>query len=121
MATAKRSFLMSPKCSLFSQSRSKDLDNSENHLSVGTLSNFSDTSSYSNLNYTRADLLKGLMLIRKEKVTILSALKVKETTFAFVASGIGMYNVSFFSSFIAIHFAQRYDISEHTMGYYFAI
>ena len=61
------------------------------------------------------------MLIKVENVTIISAIDIKEVAFAFVASGIGMFNVSFFSSFIAIHFSKVYGVSEKTMGYYFAL
>ena len=77
-------------------------------VSIGLDSNYSSIS-----RYTREELLKGLMLINIDQVTILSVFKVKETVFAFLASGIAMFNISFFSSFIAIHFSKKFGISEY--------
>lgn len=38
-----------------------------------------------------------------------------------MANAIAMYNVSFFSSFLAIRFHDKYGVSDGDMGYYFAI
>lgn len=61
------------------------------------------------------------MLIAIDDVTIMSTLKEKSVTFAFIANAIAMFNISFFSSFLAIRFHDKYDISDSNMGYYFAI
>ena len=61
------------------------------------------------------------MLIGIDDVTIMSTLKVRSVTFAFIANAVAMFNISFFSSFLAIRFHKKYNISDANMGYYFAI
>ena len=73
------------------------------------------------LKYNKNQLLRGYMLIKSDQVTILSTLKIKAVIFAFIANAIGMYNVCFSGSFIAIHFSKVYDVSDTEMGNYFII
>jgi len=47
-------------------------------------------------------MIKGYMLIGIDGVTIKSTLMVKDVVFAFIANAIAMFNISFFSSFLAI-------------------
>jgi hypothetical protein len=61
------------------------------------------------------------MLLDISQVTILSTIKVKEVMFAFLANAIGMYNVSFSASFIAIHLQNQYRVGDAEMGNYFLI
>lgn len=71
--------------------------------------------------YSRTQLLRGYMLLDIGQVTILSTLKVKDVLFAFLANAIGMYNVCFSASFIAIHLHRRYQVSDAAMGNYFLV
>lgn len=48
-------------------------------------------------------------------------MKIKDVVFAFLANAIAMYNVSFFSSFLAIRLHDKYKVADGNMGYYFAI
>jgi hypothetical protein len=41
--------------------------------------------------------------------------------FAFLANAIGMYNVCFSSSFIAIRLHDKYSVSDAAMGDYFLV
>jgi hypothetical protein len=54
--------------------------------------------------HSKEDLIKGYMLIGIDDVTIISTLKQKEVVFAFLANAIAMFNISFFSSFLAFRF-----------------
>ena len=46
---------------------------------------------------------------------------MKEVCFAYLAAMMSMHCVSFFTSFMAITFENKYGIAEKDMGYYFAI
>lgn len=70
---------------------------------------------------TKDDILKGYNNIELDDVTILSTMKIKAVVFAFLANAIAMYNVSFFSSFLAIRLKDQYGVADKNMGYYFAI
>lgn len=48
-------------------------------------------------------------------------MRIKAVVFAFLANAIAMYNVSFFSSFLAIRLKEQYAVKDENMGYYFAI
>jgi hypothetical protein len=73
------------------------------------------------ISHSKEEMIKGYMLIGIDDLTIMSTLKVKSVIFAFIANAIAMFNISFFSSFLAIRFHDKYDISDENMGYYFAI
>ena len=45
----------------------------------------------------------------------------KECYFAFIASAITLYNVSFFASFLAVELKNVYEVSDQNMGFYFMI
>ena len=48
-------------------------------------------------------------------------LKHKAAVFAFIACGIGMYNVSFFTVFLSLHLEANFGVKDKDMGYYFAL
>ena len=54
--------------------------------------------------HSKEEMIRGYMLISEDDVTIMSTLKIKAVVFAFLANAIAMFNVSFFSSFLAIRF-----------------
>lgn len=71
--------------------------------------------------HSKEDMIRGYMLIGVNDVTILSTFKQKEVFFAFLANAIGMFNISFFSTFLSIRYNNEYGVSETNMGYYYLI
>lgn len=57
-----------------------------------------------NDNYSKEKLLEGYNLLKIEEITIGKTIRNKDVVFAFMANALGMFNISFFSSFLAIRF-----------------
>lgn len=66
-------------------------------------------------------MLVGYNLLEEKDVSMLQILKSKDVVFAFIACGVGMYNVSFFTVFLALHLEKTFEVSAGHMGYYFAL
>jgi len=66
-------------------------------------------------------MLEGYNLIKIEEISMLLILKSKDACFAFIACGVGMYNVSFFTVFLALHLEKNFNVKARDMGYYFAL
>lgn len=92
------------RSSSFAMARNKmlELHNSRNErvLSLIDLENVEEQAQ----QRTKEELVKGYMLITEDEVTIKTTLMIPQVVFAFVANAIAMFNVSFFSSFLAIRF-----------------
>jgi len=66
-------------------------------------------------------MLVGYNLLEEKDISMLLILKSKDVVFAFIACGVGMYNVSFFTVFLALHLEKTFDVKADDMGYYFAL
>ena len=66
-------------------------------------------------------LLAGYNLLPLNQVGMRTILKAKDACFAFLACSVGMYNVSFFTVFLALHLQKEFLVQADDMGYYFAL
>ena len=59
--------------------------------------------------------------IKIDDINMLSILKCKDATFAFIACAIGEYNITFFSAFLSVHLNTEYHLSESQVSLCFLL
>ena len=67
------------------------------------------------------EMLVGYNLLEQKDISMMLILKSKDVVFAFIACGVGMYNVSFFTVFLSLHLEKNFHVAPDDMGYYFAL